>query len=59
MQHIINSLQAQNFVVTTDEFDDKTPMGLRTFRNIIGTYNVNVMHRLVLACHYDSKIMQK
>ncbi|VDM53963.1 unnamed protein product [Angiostrongylus costaricensis] len=35
----------------------RTPNGTRTFRNLIVTKGVNAPRRLVLACHYDSKIL--
>ncbi|CAJ0582205.1 unnamed protein product, partial [Mesorhabditis spiculigera] len=40
-----------------DEFTDSTPYGNRPFRNLITTYNQQAPRRLVLACHYDSKII--
>lgn len=41
-----------------DEFNDSTPIGTKKFRNIIGTYNLDVSKRILLACHYDSKILE-
>ncbi|KAJ1372659.1 hypothetical protein KIN20_034865 [Parelaphostrongylus tenuis] len=40
-----------------DEFEHKTPYGMKNFRNLIVTNGVNAPRRLVLACHYDSKIL--
>ncbi|KAK6030079.1 hypothetical protein OSTOST_03794, partial [Ostertagia ostertagi] len=34
-----------------------TPYGSKTFRNLIVTNGVKAPRRLVLACHYDSKIL--
>ncbi|KAK6046164.1 hypothetical protein COOONC_16331, partial [Cooperia oncophora] len=34
-----------------------TPYGRKTFRNLIVTNGVKAPRRLVLACHYDSKIL--
>lgn len=47
-----------NFNVELDEFVDDTPLGKKSFRNIIGTYDTNAEKRLLLACHYDSKILE-
>uniref|UniRef100_A0A914LJA7 Glutaminyl-peptide cyclotransferase n=1 Tax=Meloidogyne incognita TaxID=6306 RepID=A0A914LJA7_MELIC len=44
----------------TTEWDSSpmmTPYGEKTFNNIIATLNPRVHRRLVLACHYDSKIL--
>lgn len=41
--------------VEEDVFDDQTPIGQITFRNIIATHNPKSCKRLVFACHYDSK----
>lgn len=40
-----------------DEFQDNTPYGVKNFRNLIVTYDEKAPRRLVLACHYDSKIL--
>lgn len=47
------------FNLEIDEFVDSTPMGNKTFRNIIGTYNLKAEKRIILACHYDSKILKE
>ncbi|XP_029426889.1 glutaminyl-peptide cyclotransferase-like protein [Rhinatrema bivittatum] len=41
--------------VDINTFQDKTPFGSLTFSNIIATLDPKAQHRLVLACHYDSK----
>ena len=41
--------------VEEDVFQDDTPIGEITFRNIIATHNPKSCKRLVFACHYDSK----
>ena len=41
--------------VEEDVFNDETPIGEITFRNIIATHNPKSCKRLVFACHYDSK----
>jgi len=42
-----------------DTFDDNTPYGLKTFTNIIATQNPSMLHRLTLACHFDSKLFHQ
>lgn len=43
--------------VKVDEFESETPLGVRKFTNIIATMDPKAERRLVLACHYDSKLM--
>ncbi|KAI6222866.1 Glutaminyl-peptide cyclotransferase [Aphelenchoides fujianensis] len=57
-KYIEDTLRPLDFEWTTDEFEAKTPMGRRKFRNLIATFAPKAPHRLVLACHYDSKIME-
>lgn len=40
--------------VELDEFEDETPLGKKTFANIIVTHNPDKPSRLVLAAHFDS-----
>lgn len=40
-----------------DEFQEMTPFGSKNFRNLIATFDEQAPRRLVLACHYDSKII--
>lgn len=42
--------------VTEDKFTAQTPIGNVPFTNIIATLNPLACKRLVIACHYDSKI---
>lgn len=42
--------------VTEDTFKTNTPVGNLAFTNIIATLNPNACKRIVLACHYDSKL---
>ena len=44
--------------VKVDEFESQTPLGERKFTNVIATLDPNADRRLVLACHYDSKLME-
>jgi len=45
--------------VEEDSFSANTPHGSRPFKNIISTLNPNACKRLVLACHYDSKVSRE
>jgi len=45
----------QRWDVEIDEFTSDTPYSVKTFRNIIATWNCNAPERIVLAAHYDSK----
>jgi len=42
--------------VTEDTFSDTTPLGSKTFVNVIAVHDPTVTRRLTLACHYDSKL---
>uniref|UniRef100_A0AC35UAH9 Glutaminyl-peptide cyclotransferase n=1 Tax=Rhabditophanes sp. KR3021 TaxID=114890 RepID=A0AC35UAH9_9BILA len=54
--YITNVSKDAGFSVEYDIFDDITPNGRFTFKNIIATFDPSAPRRLVLACHYDSKI---
>ncbi|KJH53384.1 peptidase, M28 family [Dictyocaulus viviparus] len=56
-QYIKNFFDLLGWTTEWDIFQDNTPLGKRIFRNLIVTYEVNAPRRLVLACHYDSKIL--
>jgi glutaminyl-peptide cyclotransferase len=56
---IVNSMEALNWDVELDEFEDQTPMGMKSFSNIIATLNPNAERYLVIACHYDSKYFKE
>jgi glutaminyl-peptide cyclotransferase len=43
--------------VDEDMFVNKTPIGDKTFVNVIATHSPSIARRLTLACHYDSKLM--
>ncbi|KAI6213059.1 Glutaminyl-peptide cyclotransferase [Aphelenchoides besseyi] len=58
-KYIEDTLRPLGFELTDDEFEAQTPMGKKKFRNLIATFNPKASRRLVLACHYDSKIMKK
>ncbi|CAJ0746530.1 23274_t:CDS:2 [Entrophospora sp. SA101] len=64
-----NSRKVQNFIIKNfnklgweveqDKFKDQTPYGKIEFNNIIVTKNPNASKRLVLAAHYDSKLIME
>ncbi|KAI8788114.1 glutaminyl-peptide cyclotransferase protein, partial [Biomphalaria glabrata] len=43
--------------VEEDQFRDLTPYGEIPFSNVIATLDPAVTKRIVLACHYDSKLL--
>jgi len=54
---ITSSMESADWTVTKDTFRQWIPYrGSRTFTNIIATLNPLAPYRLVLACHYDSKL---
>lgn len=58
-QFIIDQMQSLGWTIETDKFQDRTPLGQKTFENIIATLDPNADRRLVLACHYDSKFTKE
>jgi len=56
--NIVSHLQDLGWKLTQDKFVDKppAPYNQREFRNIIATHNHKSSRRLILACHYDSKV---
>ena len=54
----MSHLQDLGWKLTQDKFVDKppAPYNQREFRNIIATHNHKSSRRLILACHYDSKV---
>lgn len=42
-----------------DSFQSPTPRGQVTFTNIVATLDPVVPRRLLLACHYDSKVLPR
>ncbi|KAL7648877.1 UNVERIFIED_CONTAM: hypothetical protein RMT77_000799 [Armadillidium vulgare] len=57
--YMINQLEKLGWTVENHSFDDSTPIGTKTFTNILATLNPSATRRLVLACHYDSKYTPK
>jgi len=44
------------WTISEDSFTDRTPLGDKTFVNVIAVHDPTVSRRLTLACHYDSKL---
>ncbi len=49
-------MKSLEWTVEEDSFTSNTPLGKRTFTNIIATLNPLHCKRLILSCHYDSKL---
>ncbi|XGW02815.1 hypothetical protein V3C99_014667 [Haemonchus contortus] len=56
-EYIYNFFNHLGWATEWDQFEAITPYGLKTFRNLIVTNGIKAPRRLVLACHYDSKIL--
>uniref|UniRef100_A0A915EMQ8 glutaminyl-peptide cyclotransferase n=1 Tax=Ditylenchus dipsaci TaxID=166011 RepID=A0A915EMQ8_9BILA len=55
--YLKQTVEGYGFTTEWDSFYDQTPMGNKTFHTLVATYDPIVHRRLVLACHYDSKIL--
>lgn len=55
-EHIVAQMRDLGWDVQQDQFTDNTPRGSQKFTNIIATLDPAAPRRMVLACHYDSKI---
>jgi len=44
------------WTIIEDSFTDTTPLGDKTFVNVMAVHDPAVSRRLMLACHYDSKL---
>ena len=55
-EHIKRAMSNSGWNVEEDRFSDQTPLGKKQFTNIISTQDPSAARRLVIACHYDSKI---
>ncbi len=53
----LSQLNCSRWNITEHSFEDDTPLGRKPFTNIIATLDPHVSKRLVLAAHYDSKIL--
>lgn len=58
-QHISSTFYSLNagWTVEIDSFGSRTPRGQVTFSNIIATLDPSAPRRLLLTCHYDSKVL--
>uniref|UniRef100_A0A8L0DPE3 glutaminyl-peptide cyclotransferase n=1 Tax=Oncorhynchus mykiss TaxID=8022 RepID=A0A8L0DPE3_ONCMY len=56
MKHGVNTLHVA-WTVELDSFLSPTPRGQVTFSNIIATLDPGAPRRLLLTCHYDSKVL--
>ncbi|XP_075302311.1 glutaminyl-peptide cyclotransferase-like protein isoform X2 [Opisthocomus hoazin] len=58
-QHIVGCLGALGAAwhLELDAFEAATPQGLVTFTNVVATVAPATPRRLVLACHYDTKVL--
>ncbi|KAK7104861.1 glutaminyl-peptide cyclotransferase-like [Littorina saxatilis] len=54
--HIKTWMSAVGWTVEEDKFTANTPYGIRHFSNVIATLNPGKARRVVLACHYDTKL---
>jgi len=55
-RHIADTMRGLGWNVEESSFNDQTPFGNKQFTNVIATLNPKAPRRLVVACHYDSKI---
>lgn len=54
-EYIKSQLRSFGWTVTVDPFDEKTPMGVKSFENIVAYSNPDAERFLLIAAHYDSK----
>jgi glutaminyl-peptide cyclotransferase len=57
IQYLKTKSEEFGFQTEWDSFNAWTPLGQKPFHNLIATFDPLVHRRLVLACHYDSKIL--
>uniref|UniRef100_A0A8R1TWP4 Glutaminyl-peptide cyclotransferase n=1 Tax=Onchocerca volvulus TaxID=6282 RepID=A0A8R1TWP4_ONCVO len=58
-EYLSRTLSALNFTTEWDSFEEATPHGKKPFKTLIATHDPSIHRRLVLACHYDSKILKE
>ncbi|XP_035638440.1 glutaminyl-peptide cyclotransferase-like protein isoform X2 [Oncorhynchus keta] len=58
-KHIYSHLEflSAGWSLEVDSFNSATPKGLITFSNLLAVLDPSAPRRLLLACHYDSKVM--
>jgi len=55
-QDIENEMSSLGWSIEEDSFEQNTVVGRVRFTNIIATLDPNAPRRMVIACHYDSKV---
>lgn len=55
-EYLAKQMAKEGWRVENHRFQDNTPYGTREFTNVIATLDPDAPRRLVIACHYDSKI---
>lgn len=53
-EYISNTLKELGWDVEILQHTQQTPVGQKTFRNVVATFDPTAPRRLVLACHYDT-----
>jgi len=56
-EFIVGELQKYGWHVELDTFTEHTPLGLKTFTNVVAKLNPHADRQLAIAAHYDSKLM--
>jgi len=56
-QFITEEMKNNGWTVELDKFKASTPYGIHNMTNIVATLNPLADRYLVIACHYDSKLM--
>ncbi len=56
-KYLTSTFQHLGWHISSDTFSESTPHGQKEFHNIIATLNPSAPRKLVLAAHYDSKVL--
>lgn len=56
-QFIRKELSESGWIVSLDTFTESTVIGNKTFTNIVAVNRPHASRRIVLSCHYESKLM--
>ncbi|KAM7535673.1 hypothetical protein Aperf_G00000094172 [Anoplocephala perfoliata] len=57
-EFIVNDLRNYGWYVDLDTFSESTVVGDKTFTNILAINDPRASRRLVLSCHYESKLLK-
>lgn len=57
IQYIVEEMKNNGWTVELDNFKAKSPIGEFNMTNIVATLNPMADRYIVVACHYDSKLM--